>query len=1062
MKRNCVKRTISFIMLMTFVITSLTACKGDNKNISETTENGIFEEAHLDASEDKVNADVQDKNSLDENGEKETAPKDIIYGDERFDEYLPLLQGKKIALFTNQSAVLGGKKDGEHILDALMAEGINVSLIFSPEHGFRGELDAGKGDNEQVDRKSGVKVSSVYREGAKIQPSEEDMDSFDILVADIQDVGARFFTYYITLSHLMEACAKEGKKVIVLDRPDPNGFYVDGPILEEGFTSDVGQIPIPVVHGMTIGELSKFMNGEGCLDTGRDSCDLTVIACENYDHSSFAEINTPPSPNLRSMESIYLYPSLCAFENTIVSVGRGTDKPFEIFGSPYFKDVKEYDKEFTPSPNDGASNPPFDGKTCYGQCPGEKSLEELRKGYIDYSYLIDAYNNAKSLGLEKEFFGKADKKGRFYIDLLFGTDKIRKMVESGESVSSIRKSYESDIKDFLDIREKYLLYDDFGNSEKAEAVNNERSKAESMIKEMTLEKKIAQMMIPAVRNYDNAPFTRINDAVAKTFEECCFGGVIFFAGNIESEKQIAELIYDLQKANQKGGAGIGLFTAIDQEGGAITRLNMGTQMPGNMALCATGDKANAFESAKVIGSELSQLGFNLDFAPDMDVNSNPDNPIIGIRSFSDDPKLVSEYGNAYIEGLHSEKILASVKHFPGHGDTQTDSHTGLPCVNSAKEDLEKRELYPFVSSLENTDMVMTAHIQFPAVETGTYISRKTGKEINLPATVSRTILTDILRNEYGYKGIIVTDALDMGAVADHFDKKDLAKMAINAGADMLLIPVNIDSASGCKAAKDYIDMIADMVRSGEIDEKTIDESVTRILTLKLKYDISSDPKPVSESYNVGSKKNHDTEWEIAKKAVTLLKNDNDILPLSKDEKVLCLCPSKDQVNSFDYAGKLIGVTQGDTICYEDKNPSAAKSLLSGYSKVIVISRLSGKSDLDPNSKTGKRMEFVKAVLEEAKSKGIGTVLLSCQLPYDTALYDANAIIACYNHRGMNAMPEGEDIQEYGSNIPAAIYTIFGGNKPAGRLPVNVPSVDENNSFTKDILYERGSGLSYNY
>ena len=323
----------------------------------------------------------------------------VIYGDEQFDEYLHLLEGKRVALFSNQTGIVGavssgnGSKDleessgipfgkdaagndvtyGQHILDALIEREVDVTAIFCPEHGFRGTADAGEVIYDSVDEATGVPIISLHNYNTHA-PEKEDMERFDVLVIDLQDVGLRYYTFYITMYYLMDACAAYDKEVIILDRPNPNGFYVDGPILEEEFKSGVGALPIPVVHGMTLGELAQMINGEGWLNAGVNACDLTIIPCKNYTHQTKEPLIINPSANLKDMKSIYLYASTCFFENTVVSVGRGTEEPFNVYGSPYLQGAFEEEYVFTPISMPGAKTPPYLGVTCYGTDLREKTF----------------------------------------------------------------------------------------------------------------------------------------------------------------------------------------------------------------------------------------------------------------------------------------------------------------------------------------------------------------------------------------------------------------------------------------------------------------------------------------------------------------------------------------------------------------------------------------------------------------------------------------------------------------------------------------------------------------
>lgn len=389
------------------------------------------------------------------------AEADILLGNEQFDFYLPLLEGKRTALFTNQTGVIGNDVINEkHILDALIENNVDVTAVFAPEHGFRGTEDAGSDILSTVDEKTGVPILSLYWGEDEKGPKPEEMDTFDVLVIDIQDVGVRYYTYYISMYHLMESCAKAGKKVVVLDRPNPNGFYVDGPILEDEYKSNVGLLPIPVVHGLTLGELARMINGEGWLSTGKNSCDLTVIPCQNYHHADMVKLSKNPSPNLKTPEAVLLYPSTCYFENTVVSVGRGTNNPFAVFGSPYYEGIDFYDYEFIPVSIEGATNPVYEGQTCYGKSLQDKSMDELSEEHINLDYVIDAYNYYKELNTDKSFWGKTYADGKYWIDYLFGTNKVRLAIEEGQTSAQIKESFAEDIAEFKEKRKPYLLYQD--------------------------------------------------------------------------------------------------------------------------------------------------------------------------------------------------------------------------------------------------------------------------------------------------------------------------------------------------------------------------------------------------------------------------------------------------------------------------------------------------------------------------------------------------------------------------------------------------------------------------
>ncbi|MDR2147896.1 MAG: DUF1343 domain-containing protein [Tannerella sp.] len=357
-------------------------------------------------------------------------------------EYFPMLKGKRIAVMSNHTGMVGN----EHLVDMLVRNKFNVVAIFSPEHGFRGDADAGEHVKSTVDEKTGIPIKSLY-DGKDQKPSPESMALFDIMLIDIQDVGLRFYTYYITMVRLMDVCAQYGKKMIVLDRPNPNGHYVDGPILDMKYKSGVGWLPIPVVHGMTMGELALMVNGEKWLPEGK-ICDLTVVKCKNYTHQTLYELPVAPSPNLPNMKAIYLYPSTCLFEGTVVSLGRGTDFPFQVYGHPQLKDYYRF--TFTPRSVAGAKNPPLLNQKCYGVDLREVPDKQIWAREFDLSYVIDAY---KKLNMGDPFFTS-------FFEKLVGVDYIRKMIIAGKSADEIKKMWRNDVQKFKQQRKPYLLYEE--------------------------------------------------------------------------------------------------------------------------------------------------------------------------------------------------------------------------------------------------------------------------------------------------------------------------------------------------------------------------------------------------------------------------------------------------------------------------------------------------------------------------------------------------------------------------------------------------------------------------
>jgi uncharacterized protein YbbC (DUF1343 family) len=357
---------------------------------------------------------------------------------ERIAEYFPLLKGKRIGVFTNHTGMVGN----EHLVDLLKRKGFQIVVIFSPEHGFRGNTDAGERVADETDAQTGTPVYSLYKNNTG-KPDNQIMSQIDILVTDIQDVGLRFYTYYISMYKLMDACADNDKPMLILDRPNPNGFYVDGPILDMKYKSGVGYLPVPVVHGMTLGELAQMINGEKWLPQEK-ICELQIIKCENYSHDTLYNLPIPPSPNLPNMKSVYLYSSTCLFEGTKVSLGRGTAFPFQVYGNPDMTGRFS----FIPRSIPGAKNPPFLNRECHGadlrNIPDETILGEG----LNLQYVIDAYNN---LQIGEKFFTP-------FFEKLIGVDYVRTMIMEGKTAAEIKAKWQPDVERFKIQREPYLLY----------------------------------------------------------------------------------------------------------------------------------------------------------------------------------------------------------------------------------------------------------------------------------------------------------------------------------------------------------------------------------------------------------------------------------------------------------------------------------------------------------------------------------------------------------------------------------------------------------------------------
>jgi uncharacterized protein YbbC (DUF1343 family) len=377
---------------------------------------------------------------------------EILTGADQTEKYLSLLAGKNVAIFANPTSVIGKT----HLLDTLMASKINVVIIFGPEHGFRGKANAGEHVNNDVDAKTGIPVISLYGDHKK--PTAADLKNVDVMLFDIQDVGVRYYTFISSLQYYLEAAIENEKEMIILDRPNPNGFYVDGPVLDTAFKSFVGMQPVPIVYGLTVGEYSKMLLGEKWLDKkcypipSNSKFKISIVPCKNYTHDSKYNLPVHPSPNLKEMQSIYLYPSICFYEGTVMSEGRGTDKPFQIFGHPTLPSNLF---SFTPNPNEGAKSSKCFNQVCYGwNLTGSK--EDVLKSIdnkIQIKYLLEAYKlfpGKDSFFLKNNFFNK-----------LAGNNILMQQIKDGKSETEIRKSWEPKLATFRAIRKKYLLYTDF-------------------------------------------------------------------------------------------------------------------------------------------------------------------------------------------------------------------------------------------------------------------------------------------------------------------------------------------------------------------------------------------------------------------------------------------------------------------------------------------------------------------------------------------------------------------------------------------------------------------------
>ncbi len=378
----------------------------------------------------------------------DTNKNQIITGADQTDKYTSYLKGKRVAVLANPTTIIGNK----HLVDSLLARGINIVKVFGPEHGFRGNASAGVKVKDEKDSATGVKVISLY--GPKRKPSKEDMADVDIIIFDIQDVGCRFYTYINVLSHIMEACAENKKELLILDRPNPNGYLVDGPVLDMKLKSGIGMFPIPIAHGMTIAEFAQMINGEGWLP-GKIKCKLKIITVANYNHNLSYTLPVKPSPNLNTQQSIMLYPSTCLFEGTALNHGRGTYFPFTVFGSPLLKD--KFSFSFTPVSIPGMSETPLHMNTvCYGLDLRTYDINKLRKTKrINIQWMKDLY---AAFPVKEKFFDRSQSKEMGDIDKLSGSSGFRKQMIAGKSVKEIQDSWEPGLSKYKTMRKKYLLY----------------------------------------------------------------------------------------------------------------------------------------------------------------------------------------------------------------------------------------------------------------------------------------------------------------------------------------------------------------------------------------------------------------------------------------------------------------------------------------------------------------------------------------------------------------------------------------------------------------------------
>ena len=594
---------------------------------------------------------------------------------------------------------------------------------------------------------------------------------------------------------------------------------------------------------------------------------------------------------------------------------------------------------------------------------------------------------------------------------------------------------------------------------------------DEILASMSNEDKIAQMVMPSFRKSSKTEIN--NDAIKDILSSHWYAGVILFAENTPDIESTIRFVDLLQNANS--GNDSRLLIAIDQEWGYVTRLWIWTSTPGNMALTATDNPDNAYKAARIIWNELKTLWINTNFAPVVDVNSNPSNPIIGIRSFSDNPETVSTYAEQYMSWLHSEWIISTLKHFPWHGDTQTDTHTNLSIVEKTYDELKNTELIPFQYLINRgIEMIMTAHIIYPNIENETYVSKKDGNSYKIPATLSKKILTDILRKDMWFTGLIMTDALWMAAISEQFELTDTSIKAINAWVDILLMP--FEDNYNKDDFENYIKTLANKIGK-EISEDNINSSVRKILELKEKkgllepYVSPNLEENIKNAKNiVSSKENHNEELEIAKKTVTMVKNDNSTLPINTENKTVILYEYATHVNAINNAIILLKndgniINESNIKLLPIKNTEWVidleniKTNIQDAKNVIIIDSLYKSKDLsDPI------FEWINEIINYVHNIWNKVIIMSTQLPYDVAKFkDADAIVLTYlaNWIRFNLEEYEKELPKYWPNVIAGIYQLFSRTTNMnGVLPVDIYNIDSNNNFTNEIIYKRGFWLKY--
>ena len=597
-----------------------------------------------------------------------------------------------------------------------------------------------------------------------------------------------------------------------------------------------------------------------------------------------------------------------------------------------------------------------------------------------------------------------------------------------------------------------------------------RKKAQELTAGLSLEEKIGQKIMLDFRFWvyttgeGAQDWTRPNEDIGRILRKNHIGGVILFSNNLKDKEQILRLTSWL--STLETNKNFRLFIGTDNEGGNVFRLPRESypSFPGNMALAAAvrgkGPASLAYEQGKQMASDMRALKINTNFAPVVDINSNPLNPVINIRAFSDDVKLVTLLAKEMIKGMRSQELITSFKHFPGHGDTATDSHSALPRVDRPKKDAYRIDLAPYKKLLSSSlapDMVMTAHIQYPSLDSSTLRSRQ-GEDIIVPATMSRAIQTGILRKEFKFKGVIITDALDMGAISHHFRPEIAVEHIFKAGVDIALMPLSLTSAGREGEIAQLIGYIARLVKSGEISEQEITESVERILFLKLRYGLVGDekeqlPLPLSDGKKI--------EKTIADTSITLIKNEKKTLPLrDKGKALFILTPQAEQGRPIEKTLKEHGFLKTSFLTQEDSPQEILRRL--GQADVFIVGTESTsftpaeRDGLGQGGKSTGDKDFLRDLMQQARDQGKLVIHASLRAPYDIVDYRevAHAILASYSYMGISY-----NILK-GPSLISLAQVITGDIKPKGKLPVNTWREYESATHTGKIAFPRGFGLSF--